>query len=1040
MRIASLLLLSACTVNLKVANNVRIACETDADCVSGGTCAFNVCLSQEDASAATPILSKVIATPAVLMRGTTLRVSFASDQPLFDSQLKIRFGDTTRDLSADSTYTALGDEPEGLATIIAVVVGRNGIGNEIAIATVRFDFTPPQLDELALLAPYDAGAPVTLDATPSYAGTTEADATLVSVELIDATDQVIANVVGFSQLTRGGAAASFAATIPIAAFLSGSAELRLRVVLSDAAGNTNAPGTLSPTLMIDASAPSSEMTGPSGSTAATTATFVFACTDAGATFACSLDGSAFTPCTSPRTFEELAVGDHTFAVRATDAVGNQQTQPTTITWSIIRLWRSASVGAMHACAITSDDRLYCWGEGRYGKLGNIDSGDAALPVQVTQPSVRWQKVAAGTDHTCALSKGGSLVCWGHQGNQLGHPGLGYVPVAVGAPSGWVDVAAGNQSYGIHVEADGSRALYSWGTGTNGELGLGVGVDASEPTRVGSDGDWVEVVAGVGSGARHACARKSNGKIYCFGANDYGQLGVAGASLGTPQQVSGDYKSLGVGTAFTCAVRSDDKLSCWGSPPRLAGDPISALPSVLGADSDWQSVSAGNAVLCATKQSGALHCWGLNAVGQLGRGTTFQAADDIGAPVLAEVESAAVSGLYDDAGTGCALTRQGALSCWGNNSVGQVGRGVFPVIESLIPHLVGTGFVKVGAPTDHVCAIKTDGGMYCWGPTFEHPDGGYKATPTRVGSASDWLEVASANGSTCGIRDNAGNRSLFCMGTGGLGDNSLAAHNDFVPSGLTGSVTGPGKHDKWAQITAAPGGYCGIRDDLGTRTLNCWGNSYDAGVAGISGANPLAPEQISAFTDWSEVDCGGGHCCALRNGGAMYCWGTAFDGGLGDGIAATHTIGAPSGPQTGFSDWRSVMAGGASSYGVTCGIRNDDSLYCFGRISNEQHLLPLLVGNAVATASVGDYSVCAVTTNGTASCFGQDAYGSNGWGGVSSATLTPIIAPPATWESLNMAARVNCGISAQTLYCMGTWSGIFGEGGLLSPSPASVAIP
>jgi alpha-tubulin suppressor-like RCC1 family protein len=185
----------------------------------------------------------------------------------------------------------------------------------------------------------------------------------------------------------------------------------------------------------------------------------------------------------------------------------------------------------HTCGIDVDKGLWCWGQTTNGKLGHRGTGEA--PDRVG--STGWLKVATGAEQTCGTrgaveEEGGTLWCWGSNANgELGDNSLGTqadMPMQIGIESDWTHIAAGNQvSCGIR-----NAELYCWGTNTTGRLGLGLplGEVVPTPTQItATDPQQVEELewTGVWAGAGPVCARTKDLRLWCWGQNGEGQLGI-----------------------------------------------------------------------------------------------------------------------------------------------------------------------------------------------------------------------------------------------------------------------------------------------------------------------------------------------------------------------------------------------------------------------------------------------------------------------------------------------------------------------------------
>ena len=301
-------------------------------------------------------------------------------------------------------------------------------------------------------------------------------------------------------------------------------------------------------------------------------------------------------------------------------------------------------GLRHGCALAADGTAGCWGDASEGQLG-IPAGS------VTERRLRrayrgasgpppgapaLHALDAGWLHTCGLTAGGEIVCWGDDDRgQLGRASAGPAARTVeGLDGGAVALAAG----GLHtcaVLTDGSVSC--WGNGSHGQLGREIDGDSPAPLAVpGLSGPAVSLAAG----AYHSCALLEGGAVSCWGDNRFGQLGD-GTRTGRPQPrpvaaLAAPVRELAAGTAFTCALLADGRVQCWGSnalgelgsgdfsDAPLSRDSPPAPPSpslVQGLPEGAVSLRAAGDHACAVLARGSVSCWGGNSSGQLGDGTT-----------------------------------------------------------------------------------------------------------------------------------------------------------------------------------------------------------------------------------------------------------------------------------------------------------------------------------------------------------------------------------------------------------------------------------
>ena len=194
-------------------------------------------------------------------------------------------------------------------------------------------------------------------------------------------------------------------------------------------------------------------------------------------------------------------------------------------------------------------------------------------------------------------------------------------------------------------------------------------------------DW----AAVSAGGDHTCAVKTDHTLWCWGNNDSGELGDGGTTTDSAVPVqehthASDWAAVSAGGDHTCAVKTDHTLWCWGNNDSgELGDGTttsSAMPVQEHSHaSDWAGVSAavnaGEDYTCAVKTDHTLWCWGYNARGELGDGTTTDSAVPVREHSHAS-DWAAVSARGDHT---CTVKTDHTLWCWGDNGTGELGIGV-----------------------------------------------------------------------------------------------------------------------------------------------------------------------------------------------------------------------------------------------------------------------------------------------------------------------------------------------------------------------------
>jgi alpha-tubulin suppressor-like RCC1 family protein len=342
-----------------------------------------------------------------------------------------------------------------------------------------------------------------------------------------------------------------------------------------------------------------------------------------------------------------------------------------------------------------------------------------------EPRGNATAIAAGGAHTCALLSGGSVACWGD--NYLGNLGNGTTsqstsPVLVSGITTATAVAAGN-AFSCAIVSGGDVAC--WGDNTSGALGNGLSGPAnSSSTPVAVTG--ITTATAITAGVYDACALLAGGTIDCWGWNAYGELGTTtglGGLSATPVAVTGITSATAVAARqnHVCARLADSTVDCWGSDhygelgdgTSGPGD-YSATPLGVSGITTATGVAAEGNASCALLASGAIDCWGNDTGGQLGNGMTSDSLTPVAVSGISTATAIAggVSALW---GTTCAIKTGGGIDCWGYNGYGELGNGSTdaysdtPVAPSGI-----TGATTVSTDFEHTCAVLTSGGVDCWG--------------------------------------------------------------------------------------------------------------------------------------------------------------------------------------------------------------------------------------------------------------------------------------------------------------------------------------
>ena len=357
-------------------------------------------------------------------------------------------------------------------------------------------------------------------------------------------------------------------------------------------------------------------------------------------------------------------------------------------------------GGDHTCALTSGGGLKCWGENIFGQLGNGTSNESLPPVDVSGLASGVRAVAAGGTHTCALTSGRGVRCWGYNvvgecgGDDCSTPPGSSTPVVVPGLASGVSAIAAGASHNCAVTSGG--AVQCWGDNGNGQLGIGTTTYSYSDGPVDVHG-LASGVRAIAAGGQHTCALTSGGRVNCWGQNIFGQLGTGTTDSSTPLGVSdlaSGVTAIAAGYYHSCAVVDADEVKCWGlnASGQLGDGEISDSSTpvdVSGLTGRITAIAAGQSHTCAIMSGGAVKCWGLNFAGGLGNGSTTDSSTPVDVAGLASGVSAIATGR----GHTCALTSGGGVRCWGYNNHRQLGDGT--TTDSLVP--VDVDFAAQGPP-------------------------------------------------------------------------------------------------------------------------------------------------------------------------------------------------------------------------------------------------------------------------------------------------------------------------------------------------------
>jgi alpha-tubulin suppressor-like RCC1 family protein len=358
--------------------------------------------------------------------------------------------------------------------------------------------------------------------------------------------------------------------------------------------------------------------------------------------------------------------------------------------------RTLVTGHTHTCATMTGGKVTCWGRNERGQLGDGSTKAALTPVLV-EDLTGATAIAAGESHSCAIAAIAStagIYCWGdNKFNQMGAQSqlpLSVHPLLVPSPVGWGKPTALASGFSHNCAIYGQGLLACWGSNEAGQLGDGF---EGEGKSSAAPGQVIHQIGGAGilnakqvvAGDSHTCVLAA-GKVECWGANDFGQLGEDPDNVTSrplPRPVPGldaiVVDELAAGPAFTCA-RSGTDVYCWGSNSfgELAqSQGMFGTPTKIPLPSNIVSITAGRYLGCARSQDGTARCWGT-----IDSDTAVPGQDPPGAPpTLIALQN--ITGIFAGAGAHfCAQTNGSKNWCWGKNDFGQLGSNTISKMQSV----------------------------------------------------------------------------------------------------------------------------------------------------------------------------------------------------------------------------------------------------------------------------------------------------------------------------------------------------------------------
>jgi alpha-tubulin suppressor-like RCC1 family protein len=679
-------------------------------------------------------------------------------------------------------------------------------------------------------------------------------------------------------------------------------------------------------------------------------------------------------------------------------------------------------GAYNSCVLKTDNSVWCWGENAYGQLGIGNTVDKTYPTQVldvggTGTLTGVNSVSSGSYHTCALKADSTVWCWGanniYQLGNLNGSTNQLSPVQVigaggtGTLTNVVSLASG-ATHNCTYKADGS--VWCWGDNNHGQVGNNT-LYTSVPNKV------TQVLGVGGSG-------KLSLKVY------YGAGSLVSSAIDLGQNSALTTLSFGVttpsNTTLKFQMRTADSAAALSSAtwygPTGTDDYYTSIGSTINTTISGKRFVQYKAFLDGDTASTPI----LNDITvnynyyDFPNGSTTQTSDsDFGVGTTSNtailgsgasgnvvLSSGVMSSVVAGSRFSCALKTDGTVWCWGRNSSGQL--GINNITNQTTPvQVLGvggtgnlTGVVAIAAGDNHICALKTDGTLYCWGYNANGQLGINNITtpfktPVQVlgvgasGVLSGVSAIAAGGDYTCAIKTNG---TLYCWGYNGHGQ--IGINNTTTPQKTPVQVLGAGGTGVLTGVTSIGIGIediCAVKSD---GTTWCWGFNYYGQLGDNTIIDKLYPTQVlgAGGSGVKAVSGGTYFHCAVKTDGTTWCWGSNSSGQLGinnttDQKTPVQVLGV------GASGVLSGVSAIANGNAHTCALKTNGTVYCWGVNGDElgsntytnPQKTPIQVMGAggtgvltgVNTIASGNDHNCIIKSNNGLFCWGANDFGQIG---------------------------------------------------------------
>lgn len=633
--------------------------------------------------------------------------------------------------------------------------------------------------------------------------------------------------------------------------------------------------------------------------------------------------------------------------------------------------------------VVASPALWIWGDNIFGNLGDNTITPKSSPVQTITGGTNWKQVCGGNYHTLGIKSDGTLWVWGYNfygnlGNNTSGSGTNKSsPVqTIAGGTNWQQVAGGWQ-HTAAIKTDGT--LWTWGHNSYGQLGDNTTVHKSSPVQTVAGGtNWRYVACGY----YQTLAIKTDGTLWACGYNIWGQLGTNNRT---------NY--------------------------------LSPVQTVAGG-TNWKMVSTQDHITSAIKTDGTLWTWGYNLQGQLGDNTTVHKSS----PVQTVAGGTNWKQSVTNSNGSAAIKTDGTLWVWGAATQGALGDGSMVHKSSPVQTAAfGTNWKLIGCSRFNFAAIKSDGTLWTWGTDGYGLLGSNTAFQNRSSPAqtimggTSWKYVSGGGRVVCAIADALGDAVNPITSISLSGTQTVTAGSSYVYTAIINYLAGPSSTDctqlSWVTgdtsatgtstiIDIAANGVTISMDSEGSNTViaqdlnsslssslsltvglysgTAWGwgiNSYGQ-LGNLSLTSQSSPVQtVAGGSNWKQISTWY-HTAAVKADGTLWAWGRNDYGQLLDNTQINKS--SPVQSYGGGTNWKQVSVGGE----YTAAIKTDNTLWTWGANTQGQlgdnttstRLSPvqtISAGTNWKQVSAGVYHIAAIKTNGTLWLWGYNAFGNLG---------------------------------------------------------------